>query len=118
MIPMASQSHRNRPPKATAKRGNPLKRPASFLPVGQPHELRTVASSDGAISFSLKTFAGGIYVERVQVHPGTACVAQSMRFRDEASFTSWCEADRLRFTYPLVYSNLQRTGCGLLSSSQ
>jgi hypothetical protein len=38
-----------------------------------------------------------------------------MRFPDESSFLDWCEADTLKYSYPLVYSSLQRHGCALLA---
>lgn len=40
-----------------------------------------------------------------------------MRFADDASFIRWCEADRLKLTYPLLYVNLQRSGCALFHQS-
>jgi hypothetical protein len=39
----------------------------------------------------------------------------STLFRDESSFTRWCEADSTRFDYPLVYVNLKREGEALLA---
>ena len=39
-----------------------------------------------------------------------------MCFGDEASFLHWCEADALKFSYPLVYSSLKRHACALLAS--
>jgi hypothetical protein len=78
----------------------------------QPRAV-TAASVDGVIAFKLVPFVGGIHVERTQLHAGSGRLVQSMRFADEASFVRWCEADRLRLAYPLLYVNLQRSGCAL-----
>ncbi len=76
----------------------------------------TTASEDGVIAFQVMECAsGGIHVERVQDRAGDGRVVQSMRFRDDASFVRWCEADRLKFTYPLLFANLRRTGCALFA---
>jgi hypothetical protein len=56
-------------------------------------------------------------VERSQLRASGGRVTQSMRFRDNQSFIRWCAADRLRFTYPLVYANLERSGCALFASA-
>lgn len=71
------------------------------------------SSGDGVIAFKLMPCAGGIHVERSQIRAGAGRVVQSMRFLDDASFIRWCEADRLKFTYPLLYANLKRSGCAL-----
>ena len=73
----------------------------------------TASSGDGVISFNLRPCEGGVHVERSQVRAGAGRVVQSMRFRDDASFVRWCEADRLQFSYPLLYANLRRSGCAL-----
>jgi hypothetical protein len=90
------------------------RRPGKFLAVTHPLLPRTVETSDGSLSFALKAFAGGISVERVQVHGTAACVAQVLRFQEESAFRLWCEADPLRHALPLIYARLQRTGCELL----
>lgn len=75
------------------------------------------ASADGVIRFTLSRRPSGLHVERVQVRPGPARVVQSMTFGDEASFTSWCDADALRFNYPLIYSHVRRDGQALFDEA-
>lgn len=75
----------------------------------------TTASEDGVIAFHVMQCAGGIHVERAQDRAGDGRVVQSMRFRDDASFVRWCDADRLKFVYPLLFANLRRTGCALFA---
>lgn len=77
----------------------------------------TAASADGVIAFRLELCAGWLHVERSQVHHGAGRVSQSMRFEDLPSFDRWCDADRLRFSYPLLYANLKRSGRALFSAT-
>ena len=58
----------------------------------------------------------GLYVNRVQHRRGAGRVQHTLRFADEVCFLSWCQADRLQFDYPVVYANLKRAGCALLST--
>jgi hypothetical protein len=60
----------------------------------------------------------GIFVERRHLRVGAGMASQAMHFSDENSFLSWCEADALRFAYPLVYTSLKRHGCALLVTEQ
>ena len=76
----------------------------------------TVRSDDGTVSFTLASTASGLFVERVQLRRGTARVVQSALFPDERSFKRWCEADPVKFEYPLVYMCLRRDGDALLRS--
>lgn len=71
------------------------------------------ASDDGVLSFQLSPCEGGILVTRTEVRTRAAKLVQSTRFADEFSFLRWCEADRMKFSYPLLYANLKRSGCGL-----
>jgi hypothetical protein len=74
--------------------------------------------SDGAIEFKLSARSNGIFVERRQLRIGAGLSSHAMHFSDENSFLAWCEADALKFSYPLVYSRLKRHGCALLASDQ
>ncbi len=67
-------------------------------------------SEDGSVSFTLAPTPSGVFVERVQLRNGTARVVQSVLFTDDQSFQRWCDADSLRFEYPLVYVSLKRDG--------
>jgi hypothetical protein len=73
----------------------------------------TLRSDDGVIAFTLAPNPCGVFVERVQVRPGTACVVQTTVFTDDQSFNRWCDADSTRFNYPVVYVNLKRNGGAL-----
>jgi hypothetical protein len=84
-------------------------------PLERPPRAVTAGSSDGVIVFKLVACADGLHVERSQLRASGGRVTQSMRFRDNQSFIRWCAADRLRFTYPLVYANLERSGCELFA---
>jgi hypothetical protein len=43
-------------------------------------------------------------------------VVQSALFKSAESFVHWCDADHVRFDYPLVYVSLKRDGCNVLQS--
>jgi hypothetical protein len=70
----------------------------------------TVRSDDGAVTFRLAATKRGVFVERVQLRRGSPRVSQSAVFADDLSFNRWCDADRVRFDYPVVYVNLKRHG--------
>jgi len=76
----------------------------------------TTASADGIVSFRLSPCAGGILVMRTQAHTRGRRLVQSVQFSDDASFLRWCDTDRLKFDYPLLYANLRRSGCALFES--
>ena len=76
----------------------------------------TAASSDGVVTFRLSPCPDGILVMRTQARARGGRLVQSIHFTDGASFIRWCDADRLKFTYPLVYANLRRSGCALFGT--
>lgn len=104
-------------PGADCRSGLAMKRPGTRTPVERPPRAVTAGSSDGVIVIKLVASADGLHVERSQLRADGGRVTQSMRFRDDRSFIRWCEADRLRFTYPLVYANLERSGCELFAAA-
>jgi hypothetical protein len=57
-----------------------------------------------------------LFVERVEQRKPGARVVQSTLFRDAAAFTRWCEADAVRFDYPMIYVRLKRHGDVVLQS--
>jgi hypothetical protein len=65
------------------------------------------------VSFAVSRCRCGIFVERHVERAGEGLVLHAMRFADETAFLSWCLSDQLQFHFPLVYSNLRRTGCAL-----
>lgn len=71
---------------------------------------------DNSISFVLARRPSGLFVERTRHRTRERQVLHAFRFADEPAFLRWCNADRLQFTYPLLYSQLRRTGCELICS--
>ena len=74
----------------------------------------TVRSEDGTIAFTLWRAPMGVFVERVQLRRGKGIVVHSTMFTDDRSFERWCDADTVRFEYPLVHVTLKRHGTTLL----
>jgi hypothetical protein len=66
------------------------------------------------VAFTLSRAPTGIFVERVQLRQGKGRVVHSVIFTDDSSFERWCDADSVRFEYPLVHVNLKRHGTSLL----
>jgi hypothetical protein len=75
---------------------------------------RTIRSEDGVVSFVLGTSGKGLLVERTQLRGGRARAVQLTVFTDDESFRRWCDADSMRFDYPLVYMALRRDGDAFL----
>ena len=74
----------------------------------------TLRSEDGAVAFTLSRVANGVFVARMQLWPGVGSVTHSIVFQDDSSFERWCNADPVRFQYPLVHVSLKRHGSTLL----
>jgi hypothetical protein len=74
---------------------------------------QTVRSEDGRISFTIAPTSSGIFVERVNLRSRNARVVQSAVFTSSENFHRWCDADSVKFDYPLVYVNLRRDGDAL-----
>jgi len=76
----------------------------------------TLTSEDGNLVFRLRRIDGRIHMERTRRRAArSTTVVQVSNFGDEASFIAWCEGDRLRFTYPLLFVNLRRIGRALFN---
>ena len=74
-----------------------------------------VASDDGALSYRLRRTRLGLFVQRERRHPKAgALLVHTAVFKDPASFLRWCDADVVRFEYPLVFSTIRREGGTLL----
>lgn len=69
-----------------------------------------LASEDGAVSFVVTGTTGGLYIERTQRRPLGAQLVQAMVFDDTAAFKRWCDADPIRFDYPVLHGRLRRQG--------
>jgi hypothetical protein len=75
----------------------------------------TSRSPDGRISFQLRRCKRGLYAERLHAKAEIGRLIQAIVFQDEAAFTRWCDADSAKFAYPLIFKNLRRAGCEILS---
>ena len=76
-----------------------------------------LTTDDGTLSFRLKRLDGHVLMERTRRRGRAIAVVQANRFPDEASFTRWCDGDRLRFAYPLLFATLKRIGRALFHRS-
>ena len=76
----------------------------------------TASGEREAVAFLLAPHQGGLYVECGRLQETSRAIV-AMRFADGESFRRWCEADRLQFTYPLLYANLKRSGCELFDNA-
>ena len=81
--------------------------------LAQRPDSRTLRSDDGLVAFTLARTARGVFVERFLLRHDQACVMQSALFTDGQSFERWCDADVVRFHYPLVHLDLKRNGHAL-----
>jgi hypothetical protein len=75
-----------------------------------------VRSEDGVVEFRLRASRAGLFVERVEELGNKARVVQSTVFRSATSFGHWCDADHVKFDYPIVYVNLKRNGFHVLQT--
>ena len=69
-----------------------------------------IGSKDGALTFILEATRSGMRVERRYTADVEACTGYSSIgtiFESIESFQKFCDADRLRFTYPMVYMELK-----------
>lgn len=81
----------------------------------EPEGSIVVTSDDGLVSYRLLPTRLGLCVERERRHArGRARLVQTAVFRDSACFLRWCEADTVRFDYPIVFSTIRRNGDALL----
>jgi hypothetical protein len=81
----------------------------------QESDSVVVKSSDGAVSIRLRPTRTGLLVERRRLQPsGGARLTQTVVFHAAADFERWCDADALRFDYPIVSSLLRQQGLALL----
>lgn len=80
-----------------------------------PAASAILTSCDKVLSFHLSARAGGIAVQRTERQTNGRRLVLSVRFDDEAAFVRWCRSDDQRFAYPLLFSNLTRSGCELFN---
>lgn len=75
----------------------------------QSEPLR-IGSKDGALTYILEATRSGLCVERRYTADVEACTGFSSIgtiFEDFESFQEFCDSDRLRFTYPMVFKELK-----------
>ena len=73
-------------------------------------------SDDRAPRFRVRLTGGRISVER-RSGASTRSLTQYAEFDAEASFEEWCEADEVRFTFPLLHQRLKQAVRALLDSA-
>jgi hypothetical protein len=74
-----------------------------------------VRSGDGALVVTVQRTSHGMFVERVTQHPGMSRVVQAVVFGTADQFRRWCDADRARFDYPLLFASLARHADAMFS---
>jgi hypothetical protein len=68
----------------------------------------TVRSDDGVLQLDLRLVDAGLYMQRELRRPRAGRVTQANIFASREAFARWCEADPLRFEYPMVHARLLR----------
>jgi len=79
-------------------------------------DAMTVRSEDGVLAISIRSAADGVFVERTVQRSGSSRVVQAVVFASASQFRRWCDADALRFEYPLVARSLIRHADELFNS--
>ena len=69
-----------------------------------------LASDDGAVSFVVTGTIRGLYIERTQRRPLGAQLVQAIVFGEMSAFRRWCDADPIRFDYPVLHGRLRSQG--------
>jgi len=78
-----------------------------------------VRSDDGDVCFRLRPTRFGLWVQRERrCRDRRARLVQSAVFGDAAGFSRWCEADSVRFDYPIVFSIIRREGGAILEAHE
>jgi len=88
---------------------------AAALPLAPGLETVELTSDDGVLRFRLVGSATGVVVKRTHHQSCHERVDVSMAFVSEASLSQWCAADPLRYTYPLLFAQLRRSGRALFN---
>ena len=68
----------------------------------------SAVSDDGVLTILARRVDNGVCVHRTIRSPGAPRIDQVAVFESQTSFRRWCEADALRFDYPLVSRTLLR----------
>lgn len=78
-------------------------------------EAVVVRSPDGAVSVRLRYVRHGLVVERQRLNETQrARLVLTALFDAVPAFERWCDADPLRFEYPILSSQVRRQGLAIL----
>jgi hypothetical protein len=91
--------------------------PEALGDVADSRSTVTARSPDGTLALKLYWRPGGVLMQRSELRPGDTRVVQAMLFASARAFALWCESDQLRFAYPLLFSNLARSGRDLFDNA-
>lgn len=69
-----------------------------------------LVSADGTVAFLLRATNYGLLMERTQRQGTGMRLAQTMVFRDVATFDLWCAVEPMRFEDGLLFNKLVREG--------
>lgn len=76
-----------------------------------------VKSADGQVSYRLRLMGRGLWLQRERCRQDRfSRLVQTVIIADSEQFNRWCEADNVRFDYPLVFDAFARAGRKLLHS--
>jgi hypothetical protein len=76
-------------------------------------------SEDGRLFYWLRATRAGLWVQRDRRRQDSrARLVQSHMFCTDAAFARWCNADTVRFDYPIIFVKLQREGRALLKGHE
>ena len=81
-----------------------------------PASLPAASSEEGRAGYRIFGIVDGVCVEIRRLRVGKGLATHVMLFSSEPDFLSWCEAEPLRFSYPLLHTKLKRHGCALLAT--
>ena len=70
-------------------------------------------SEDGVVAMHVAATDTGVFVERTLAHSTQALIVMAMLFQDAERFAAWCDADVVRFDYPVLFPTLKRDGHAL-----
>ena len=68
---------------------------------------------DGVMDVHVAASAMGVFVQRSYAPPNRAQEVMAVLFKDAAGFGDWCDADVIRFDYPMLFIALKRDGNAL-----
>ena len=70
-------------------------------------------SEDGVLAMHVEPAETGLFLEMTYTHRSMAVIVMAMLFNDVDRFGAWCDADAVRFNYPMLFHKLKRDGSAL-----